>query len=300
LIRSGYGLRRGGGFPVTVRIPESEREGNNQQTCGQLAPGNLGGRIGGAGVSCRIFLAKTLGRRQGRSGLFCGIGQRGRIQMSRCFVKKVFLARISIAMKFDLKFRAMKIGALKILCAAIGVATTLFAAIVAENLRAAIRAGATGGQRAGGQIVPVSIVMAKAVITKIVTAKIVRGTMVVTGIVVIEIAMMKIAEIGQDGVGLNLTLAQGREVIGYGFLFVESDLAGVGAHETFVEYAAGKLVEVLVLEGAEHAGADFGRVGDSLERDATLFALLAKFFSERSHGWLRRAGGKSPSAWRWE
>ncbi len=210
--------------------------------------------------------------------------------MSRCFVEKVFLARISIAMKFDLKFRAMKIGALKILCAAIGVATTLFAAIVAENLRAAIRAGVAGGQHAGGQIVPVSIVMAKAVITKIVTAKIVRGTMVVTGIVVIEIAMMKIAEIGQDGVGLNLTLAQGREVIGYGFLFVESDLAGVGAHEAFVEDAAGKLVKVLVLEGAEHAGADFGRVGDGLELDATLFALLAKFFSERSHGWLRRAG----------
>jgi hypothetical protein len=297
LIRSGYGLRRGGGFPVTVRIPEREREGNHQQTCGQLAPGNLGGRVvvGGDGVSCRIFLAKTLGRRQGRGGLFCGIGQRGRIQMSRCFVKKVFLARISIAMKFDLKFRAMKIGALKILCAAIGVATTLFAAIVAENLRAAIRAGVAGGQHAGGQIVPVSIVMAKAVITKIVTAKIVtakivRGTMVVSGIVVIEIAMMKIAEIGQDGVRLNLTLTQGGEVIGYGFLFVESDLAGVGAHETFVEDAAGKLVEVLVLEGAEHAGADFGRVGDSLERDATLFALLAKFFSERSHGWLRQTG----------
>src|SRR5271165_6322717 len=54
-------------------------------------------------------------------------------------------------------------------------------------------------------------------------------------------------EIGQDGVLLNLALAQGGEVVGDGFFFVESDLAGVGADETFVEDAAGKLVEVFVL-----------------------------------------------------
>jgi hypothetical protein len=243
--------------------------------------------VGGAGVSCRIFLAKTLGRRQGRGSRGYGTGQRRKISKARRFVVKILLARI-----FPTVIFATKVRALKILAPAIGVTTALFAAIVAEKLRAAIRAGVAGGQSAGGKIVDGAVVFMKIVLPKIVMPRIVRGPMVVREIVTVEIAMMKIAEIGQDGVRLNLTLTQGGEVIGYGFLFVESDLAGVGAHETFVEDAAGKLVEVLVLESAEHAGADFRGVGDSLERDATLFALLAKFFSERSHGWLRRTGGQ--------
>jgi hypothetical protein len=85
-------------------------------------------------------------------------------------------------------------------------------------------------------------------------------------------------------------LAQRGEIVGYGFFIVESDLTGVGAHETFVEDAAGKLIEVFLFEGAQHPGADFGGVGDGIERDALLLALLAKFFSERSQGRLRRAG----------
>ena len=97
------------------------------------------------------------------------------------------------------------------------------------------------------------------------------------------------AEIGENGLLPNLTLAQGGQIVSDGFFFVESDLAGVGAHETFVEDAAGKLVEVFVFQGAQHAGADLGGVGDGVERDAALLALFAKFFSERSHEWLRRA-----------
>jgi hypothetical protein len=97
------------------------------------------------------------------------------------------------------------------------------------------------------------------------------------------------AEIGENGLLPNLTLAQGGEVVGYSLLFVESDLARVGAHETLVEDSAGKLVKVFLFEGTQHAGADFGRVGDGVERDSALLALLAKFFSERSHEWLRRA-----------
>ena len=81
-----------------------------------------------------------------------------------------------------------------------------------------------------------------------------------------------------------MVLARRLEIVSYGFFFVESDLTGVGAHETFVEDAAGKLVEVLLFEGAEHAGADFGGAGDGVEPNALLLALLAKFFSERTHG----------------
>jgi len=96
------------------------------------------------------------------------------------------------------------------------------------------------------------------------------------------------AEIRKDGLLLNLTFAQGEEVVGEGLFFVEANLASIGAHETFIEDAAGKLVEVFVLEGAQHAGADFGGVGDGIEGEAALLALFAKFFSERSQGRLRR------------
>src|SRR5580700_10669899 len=99
----------------------------------------------------------------------------------------------------------------------------------------------------------------------------------------------KIAEVRRKGMRLKLVLAHGVEIGSYGFFFVESDLTGVGAHETFVEDAAGKLVEMFLFEGAQHAGADFGGAGDGIEPDALLLALLAKFFSERSQGRLRRA-----------
>src|SRR5580693_1782074 len=92
------------------------------------------------------------------------------------------------------------------------------------------------------------------------------------------------AEVWRNGLGRNLALAQGCEVIGDGLLFVEADLAGVGADKTFVEDAAGKLIEVFLFDGTEHAGTDFGGVGDGVERDAALLALFAKFFSERTHG----------------
>jgi hypothetical protein len=104
------------------------------------------------------------------------------------------------------------------------------------------------------------------------------------------------AKIGKNGMLLNLTLAQCGEIVCHRFLFVESDLAGVGADETLIEDAAGKLFEVFVFEGAEHAGADLGGLGDGVEREAALLALLAKFFSERSHDWLRRTGLSVPLA----
>jgi hypothetical protein len=87
------------------------------------------------------------------------------------------------------------------------------------------------------------------------------------------------------GIGplFELTLADGREIVGHGFLFVKADLAGVGADETFIEDAAGELVEAFVLESAQHAGADLRGVGDGIEFDAAQLALLAKFFSEGAH-----------------
>ena len=91
------------------------------------------------------------------------------------------------------------------------------------------------------------------------------------------------AEIRQNGLLLDLALAQGGEIVGYGFFFVEADLAGVGADKSFIEDAAGELVEVFVFEGAQHAGADFRGVGDGVELKPALLALFAKFFSEGAH-----------------
>lgn len=64
-----------------------------------------------------------------------------------------------------------------------------------------------------------------------------------------------VVNVGRDGVLLDLILARlipshSGQVVGYGFFFVEPDLAGVGADKTFVEDAARELVEVLVFEGA--------------------------------------------------
>jgi hypothetical protein len=92
------------------------------------------------------------------------------------------------------------------------------------------------------------------------------------------------AEIRQDFLGLNLALAQGGEIVGYGFFLVKADLASVGAHETFIEDSTGKLVEVFVFESTQHARADFCGVRDGIERETTLLALLAKFFPKRSQG----------------
>jgi hypothetical protein len=97
------------------------------------------------------------------------------------------------------------------------------------------------------------------------------------------------AEVGEQGLRLNLAFAEGGQIVSNGFVFVEADLAGVGADKTFVEDAAGELVKMFVLDGAEHASTDLCGGRDGLEREATQLALFAKFFSERTHGGLRRA-----------
>lgn len=94
---------------------------------------------------------------------------------------------------------------------------------------------------------------------------------------------------------LDLTLAQGSKIVGDGFFFVKADLAGVGAHESFIEDAAGKLIEVFFFQCAEHARADLGGVGDGVELEAALLALFAKFFSEGCQGCSGRRDG-NPSA----
>lgn len=86
-----------------------------------------------------------------------------------------------------------------------------------------------------------------------------------------------------DFVGVDLGLAKTSEVVGDGILVVETEMFGVCANESLVEDTAGKLVELLLLDGLEHARADFGGVGNIIERDAPGFARLTKFVAELAH-----------------
>src|SRR5208283_3542279 len=90
--------------------------------------------------------------------------------------------------------------------------------------------------------------------------------------------------------GVNLTLAQGSEIVGYRFFFVEAHVAGVGADKPLIEDAPGKLVKLFLLQRAQHASADFRGVGNGLKLNPALLALSAKFFPENAqNSQLRRA-----------
>lgn len=88
-----------------------------------------------------------------------------------------------------------------------------------------------------------------------------------------------------DFVGVDLGLAQAGEIVGDGFFVVEAEMLGVGANESFIEDAAGKLVEVFFFDGLEHASADFSDVGNVIERDVFFLARYAKFVAECAH-WI--------------
>ena len=98
-----------------------------------------------------------------------------------------------------------------IIIATIVIAATLFSAVVPEKLVAAIDDAVVAGK----------VVLAPIVAAQIVAAKIGVGKMFV----------MRIAKIGRNRIRLNFALAEAARYVGYGFFFVESDLAGVGAYE---------------------------------------------------------------------
>ena len=64
------------------------------------------------------------------------------------------------------------------------------------------------------------------------------------------------------------------QVVGDGLIFVQVQAAGVGTNETFIEDAAGELIEVVLFESDQHTSADLGGGRDFFQRDATLLALL--------------------------
>jgi hypothetical protein len=213
---------------VAAKIPDGQKERYQQQSQGQFAPGNRGGRVIGGlvGVSRGIFLFFDAW-----APIFTGT----------IFSTPIFIATILFAAFFSLCICAARLLLIVAVIVTAG-------GKAGQNVVAGVGRADRGGFRGWG------------------------------------------AEIRRNGVGRKLILARGLEIVRYGFFLVEADLAGVGADETFIEDAARELVKVFVFEGTQHAGADFCGLGDGVEIESALFALFAKFFSERSHSWLRRRG----------
>src|ERR1700723_3668 len=75
-------------------------------------------------------------------------------------------------------------------------------------------------------------------------------------------------------------VAGGLQVVGNYLIFVEADAAGVSAHETLIKDASRQLIEFILFQRLQHAGANFGGGGNLLQRDVALFALLFQFFTK--------------------
>ena len=82
----------------------------------------------------------------------------------------------------------------------------------------------------------------------------------------------------------DLRLAQRGQVVAHGLLGIKAQVFRIGTNESFIEDAAGEVLEVLFFNSAEHACVDLGDVGDVVEREFFLLAGLAKLFSEFAHG----------------
>lgn len=83
---------------------------------------------------------------------------------------------------------------------------------------------------------------------------------------------------------VNLGLPQRSKILVDGFFVVQAEMFGISANESLIKNAAGKLIEMLVLDGLEHARADFGDVGNVIQGEFTALSLFTEFIAERSHG----------------
>lgn len=89
---------------------------------------------------------------------------------------------------------------------------------------------------------------------------------------------------------VDLRPPQTGQIIVDSILVVQAKMLGVGANKSLVENAAGKLIEVFFFDGAQHAHADLGDVGNVIEREFSLLARFAEFVSEFAHVVCRVVG----------
>jgi hypothetical protein len=82
---------------------------------------------------------------------------------------------------------------------------------------------------------------------------------------------------------IDLRLAQAGKIVADRFFVVQSEMLGVSADESLVEYASGELVEVFFFDSPKHTRANFCNVRNVIERDFLLLARLTEFISEFAH-----------------
>src|SRR6516225_12118992 len=82
---------------------------------------------------------------------------------------------------------------------------------------------------------------------------------------------------------LDLRLAQAGQVVIDGILRVEAEMFGIGADESAIEHSARELIELLFLDGLQHAPVDLGDAGNVVERELFYLARFAEFVSEFTH-----------------
>jgi hypothetical protein len=68
---------------------------------------------------------------------------------------------------------------------------------------------------------------------------------------------------GKDG-------GAGGHKIGNSLVFVQTEMVGVGAHETLVKDPAGKLIELVFLKGSQKTGTDLGGDSNIIQRNLSL------------------------------
>lgn len=82
---------------------------------------------------------------------------------------------------------------------------------------------------------------------------------------------------------LNLCFPNEFQIVVDRVVIIQAQVLRVGAHESFIEDATRKLLEVLLLDRLQHARADLDDAGDVIERELLLFARFAKLVSELAH-----------------
>ena len=79
---------------------------------------------------------------------------------------------------------------------------------------------------------------------------------------------------------LRLRLRGGRGVIRDRLIFIDTEIAGIGAHKAAIENPPGKGVEVFFFQGFQVTAGDFGRFGDLIQSNASHFPFAPQPFAE--------------------
>ncbi len=78
-------------------------------------------------------------------------------------------------------------------------------------------------------------------------------------------------------------LLVGCDVVGYGLFLIDAQISGVGPDKALIKNAAGKGVEIFLLQGIEMAFGNLGRQRDFLKRDPSQLSLAPHTLAKHAH-----------------